>query len=537
VGKPTGFLEYNRELPQKRDVASRKQDYKEIEVDMSPDKVQTQAARCMDCGTPFCHNGCPLGNIIPEFNDAVWESNWEQAFQILSSTNNFPEFTGRICPAPCEASCVLGINKPPVTIEYIEKSIVEQAYKNGWAKPQPPLFRSGKQVAVVGGGPAGLAAADQLNKAGHSVTVFERADKVGGLLRYGIPDFKLDKSVIDRRVSLMEQEGVTIKTNVYVGNDINASSMLDQFDAILLSGGSTVARGITRDFFGKEVIGWDTYLGKGVHFAMEFLSQQNKRVAGVDLVKDHKGETYHNGSLLATDKNIVVIGGGDTGSDCIGTSNRHGAKSIMQVEVMPQPAIDDKKEPYFQKRDTSTPWPMWPLTKRTSTSHEEGCERFWSINIKEFIGDGEKLTHIRLSDIAFEVIEGKVQKVEKNERVVPADMALIAAGFLHPQHEGLLDQFQDILLEVKLDEQVMVEMTGYEAEKPKKSMFDERGNVKARNYATDLGKVFAAGDMRRGQSLVVWAIHEGREAARAIDVALMGASHLEAKAVSMFSTV
>lgn len=507
MGKPTGFLEYNRELPSKRDVTLRVQDYKEIEVEISPDKTQLQAARCMDCGTPFCHNGCPLGNIIPEFNDAVWESNWLQAYEILASTNNFPEFTGRICPAPCESSCVLGINKPPVTIEYIEKSIIEQAYKNGWVKPKEIKNRTGKTVAIVGSGPAGLAAADQLNKAGHTITVFERADQIGGLLRYGIPDFKLDKSVIDRRIEVMKVEGISFKTNVNVGITITAEELIENFDLVVLCGGSTVPRPI-------QIKGWNEYLGKGLYPAMEFLSQQNKRVAGIELNQDHQGNAYQNGNIWATDKNVVVIGGGDTGSDCVGTSNRHKAASITQVEVLPMPEIDDKKDPYFKKRHTSTPWPNWPLTKRTSTSHEEGCERHWSINVKEFIGDGTKLTHLAISDIAYELKNGKMERADKNERIIPCELALIAAGFLHPQHDGLLNDL-----------------------KKKGLQYDDRGNVKAKNYQTEIENVFVAGDMRRGQSLVVWAISEGREAARAADAWLMGSTKLEAKAASMFAVV
>ncbi len=504
MGKPTGFLEYNRTLPQKREVDVRKTDYKEVDTDLSPDKVQIQAARCMDCGTPFCHSGCPLGNIIPEFNDAVWESNWEYAYQILASTNNFPEFTGRICPAPCESSCVLGINKPPVTIEYIEKSIIEQAFKNGWVKPRQIKTRTGKKIAVIGSGPAGLAAADQLNKAGHSVTVYERADQIGGLLRYGIPDFKLEKTIIDRRLEVMKAEGIVFVVNASVGENISINELNEQFNLILLTCGSTIPRAI-------GIEGWETYLGKGIYPAMEFLSQQNKRIANIETLKDHQGKGYSHGDIFATDKNVIVIGGGDTGSDCVGTSNRHGAKHITQIEVMPMPTIDDKKEPYFTKRDAVSPWPNWPLTKRTSTSHEEGCERHWSINVKEFIGDGNALTHIKLADISLEIINGKAERVDKNERIVPAELALIAAGFLHTQHEGLVNQL------------------GLE--------LDDRGNVKANNYQTSVPHVFVAGDMRRGQSLVVWAISEGREAALAADKFLMGESKLEAKSKSMFATV
>ncbi|QJD80595.1 glutamate synthase subunit beta [Spirosoma rhododendri] len=491
MGKPTGFLEFTRELPKKRDPQQRIHDYKEIEMPFSEQDSQRQASRCMDCGTPFCHSGCPLGNIIPEFNDAVYEQNWAYAYEILSSTNNFPEFTGRICPAPCEASCVLGINKPAVAIEFIEKSIAEVAFEKGYVVPKPPKTRTGKQVAVVGSGPAGLAAAAQLNKAGHTVTLFERADQIGGLLRYGIPDFKLEKWTIDRRIAVMEAEGVQFKTGVNVGVDIKANDLLEQFDLIMLTGGSTVPRDLPIP--GREL--------KGVYPAMEFLSQQNKRNAGRPVEVDHRGVAYGDGELLATDKNVVVIGGGDTGSDCVGTSNRHGAASITQIELMPMPPKD---------RAANTPWPNWPMMLRTSTSHEEGCERQWSINTKAFIGDENgNLKALRLVDLTWKNENGRMQMVEMpgSERDVPCELALLAAGFLNPQHDGLLDEL------------------GLE--------YDERGNVKATNYQTNNEKVFVAGDMRRGQSLVVWAISEGREAARAADCHLMGETMLEAKAVSM----
>lgn len=504
MGKPTGFLEIDRKAAVKRDVAERKQDYNEVELAYNSEQATQQASRCMDCGTPFCHSthGCPLGNIIPEFNDAVYEQNWEYAYQILSSTNNFPEFTGRICPAPCENACVLGINKPPVAIEYIEKSIIEKAYENGWVKPNVPKKRTGKKVAVVGGGPAGLATAAQLNKAGHWVTVFERADEVGGLLRYGIPDFKLDKSVVRRRVAVMVEEGIEFRTNTAVGKDIKAEDLLNDFDAVVLAGGSTVPRDVRYDRNGNLLKGGDL---KGIYPAMEFLSQQNKRVAGIERVKDHRGVPYENGELLATNKNVFVIGGGDTGSDCVGTSNRHGAKSITQIEVMPEPEIDDKKTGIHEQRSERTPWPMWAYTKRTSTSHEEGCTRLFSIAVKEFIGDENgNLKAIKIADIA--TIGGKT--MEANERELPCELALMAAGFLHPQQD-LLEQ-----LEIELD---------------------ERKNVKAVDYQTSNPKVFAAGDMRRGQSLVVWAISEGRECARKVDEYLMGDSYLEAKAVSMIT--
>ncbi len=495
MGKPTGFLEFTRELPKKRDVATRVHDYKEIEQPFAEADSQKQAARCMDCGTPFCHSGCPLGNIIPEFNDAVYEQNWEYAWEILATTNNFPEFTGRICPAPCESACVLGINKPPVAIEFIEKSIAEVAFAKGYIKPLPPVKRTGKTVAVVGSGPAGLAAAAQLNKAGHTVTVFERADQIGGLLRYGIPDFKLEKWTIDRRLAVMEAEGITFRTSVNVGVDVKAKDLLGDFDLVMLTGGSTVPRDL-------PIPGRDL---KGIYPAMEFLSQQNKRVAGLPVSVDHRGATYANGELLATGKNVVVIGGGDTGSDCVGTSNRHGAASVTQIELMPMPP---------KERADSTPWPHWPMMLRTSTSHEEGCDRHWSINTKAFIGDENgNLKALRLVDLDWKSENGRMQMVEKpdTERDVPCELALLAAGFLHPQHEGLL---ADLSLER-----------------------DERGNVKTLNYQTVSNpKVFAAGDMRRGQSLVVWAISEGREAARAADLYLMGESLLEAKAVSLLAT-
>ena len=496
MGKPTGFLEFTRELPKKRDPQQRIHDYKEIEVPHSEQDSQRQAARCMDCGTPFCHSGCPLGNIIPEFNDAVYEQNWAYAYEILATTNNFPEFTGRICPAPCEASCVLGINKPPVAIEFIEKSIAEVAFERGYITPKLPKERTGKHVAVVGSGPAGLAAAAQLNKAGHTVTVFERADQIGGLLRYGIPDFKLEKWTIDRRLAVMEAEGITFKPGVNVGKDLKANDLLDQFELIILTGGSTVPRDL-------PIPGRDL---KGIYPAMEFLSQQNKRNANRPVEVNHQGETYSDGDIWATDKNVVVIGGGDTGSDCVGTSNRHGAASVTQIELMPMPPKD---------RAENTPWPNWPMMLRTSTSHEEGCERHWSINTKEFIGDENgNLKALRLVDLTWKNENGRMQMVELpgSERDIPCELALLAAGFLHPQHNGLLNDL------------------GVE--------YDERGNVKATNYQTTTNpKVFAAGDMRRGQSLVVWAISEGREAARAADCYLMGETLLEAKAVSMIEVV
>jgi glutamate synthase (NADPH/NADH) small chain len=482
MGKPTGFLEINRELPRKRDTAERLRDYKEIEKPASEELTKKQAARCMDCGVPFCHHGCPLGNIIPEFNDAVYQGNWKQAYEILISTNNFPEFTGRICPAPCEASCVLGINKPAVAIEFIEKSIIEKAFEEGYVKPSIPKFRTGKKVAVVGSGPAGLAAAAQLNAAGHNVRVYESADEIGGLLRYGIPDFKLEKSVVERRVRLMEVEGVEFVTNANVGVNIPVQQLQDEFDAIVLCGGSTIPRDLSIP--GREL--------KGVHFAMDFLTQQNRRVSA---------KTINNEEILATGKHIVVIGGGDTGSDCVGTSNRHSAASVTQLEIMPQPT---------KERSLSTPWPEWPMMLRTSTSHEEGCDRNWSILTKRFTGNDQgEVTGLVIADIEWKQEPGKPAayfEIPGTERTIPCDLALLALGFLHPRHQGLLDQL------------------GVE--------YDERGNVKCNRYQTSVENIFSAGDMRRGQSLVVWAISEGREAARAVDTWLSGSSLLEAKAQS-----
>jgi glutamate synthase (NADPH/NADH) small chain len=488
MGKPTGFMEFGRELPKKRDPKDRIGDYKELYLEFGTEKVETQASRCMNCGVPFCHSGCPLGNIIPEFNDAVYEKNWEEAAEILLSTNNFPEFTGRICPAPCEAACVLGINKPPVTIEEIEKNIVEVAFAKGYIKAKAPKERTGKKVAVIGSGPAGLATAAQLNKAGHSVTVFERADQIGGLLRYGIPDFKLEKWVVERRVKLMEEEGVVFKTNSNVGENVKVKDVLKDFDAIVLTGGSTIPRDVPIP--GRNL--------KGVHFAMEFLTQQNGRVSG----KTFKPEE----EIWATGKNVVVIGGGDTGSDCVGTSNRHKAKSITQVELLPKPPAE---------RDATMPWPNWPMILRTSTSHEEGCNRNWAIFTKEFVGDSDgKLTGIKIAEMGWSTPEDgkmpKYQEVPGTEKIIPCELALLAIGFLHPQHSGMLNEL------------------GVE--------YDERGNVKCNEkYQTSVPKVFSAGDMRRGQSLVVWAISEGREAARHVDTFLMGESKLESKDVSMLN--
>jgi glutamate synthase (NADPH/NADH) small chain len=452
----------------------------------------------MDCGVPFCHSGCPLGNVIPEFNDAVYRKNWQEAYDILSSTNNFPEFTGRICPAPCESACVLGINQPPITIEEIEKHIIEIAFQKGIVKPRTPNLRTGKKVAVVGSGPAGLAAAAQLNYAGHSVTVFERDDAPGGLLRYGIPDFKLEKWVIDRRIDLMKEEGVVFKCNANVGVNVSINDLLREYSAIVLAGGSTIPRDLNVP--GREL--------KGVHFAMQFLKQQNKRVAGKDPLANAKIESNILAEeLSAKGKNVIVIGGGDTGSDCVGTSNRHGAKSITQFELMPKPP--ESRTPYM-------PWPSYPMLLKTSTSHEEGANRHWAIATKEFIGDGNgNLKALKVIDLEWKTTsEGKPAQfveVPGSEREMPCELALLAMGFVHPQHHGLLSE-----LGVELD---------------------ERGNVKAtdREYQTNITKIFAAGDVRRGQSLVVWAISEGRECARRVDEYLMGHSVLESKDRSLLA--
>lgn len=484
MADPKGFLKHTRELPNSRDPQERINDYKEIYLPFEREKTITQASRCMDCGVPFCHSGCPLGNIIPDFNEAVYEEDWGKAYDILASTNNFPEFTGRICPAPCEASCVLGINQPPVAIEHIEKSIVETAFERGLIQPNPPSERTGKKVAIVGSGPAGLAAASQLNKAGHSVTVFERNDRIGGLLRYGIPDFKLEKWVVDRRLAVMEAEGIRFETNTNVGTDIKVDELRNNFDAVVLSGGSTIPRNL--DIPGRDL--------KGVYYAMTFLEQNNRRVAGDQIPQEEV--------LMATDKNVLVIGGGDTGSDCVGTSNRHKAKSITQIELLSKPP---------EQRAAETPWPMWPMQLRTSSSHEEGCEREWAILTKEFLGDEEgNLRAVKLVDIEWKKDHSTgryaFQEREGSEREIPCELALLAVGYLHPQHKGLLDAL------------------GVE--------YDGRGNVQTNDYQTSAEKIFAAGDMRRGQSLVVWAISEGREAARAVDSYLMGETTLEGKEVS-----
>jgi glutamate synthase (NADPH) small chain len=479
MGQIDGFMKFDRENPKSRNPKERIKDYKEVYAPIEKDKVKRNAARCMDCGVPFCHNGCPLGNNIPDFNEAVYQGKWEDAIKILSSTNNFPEFTGRICPAPCEASCVLSINNNPVTIEYIEKTIAETAFEKGYIKSNPPRTRTGKRIAVVGSGPAGLAAAAQLNKAGHWVSVFERSDRVGGLLRYGIPDFKLEKHVIDRRVRLMEQEGIIFRTNAHIGVNISARHLKEEFDAVVICGGASAPRDL-------PIPGRDL---KGVHYAMEFLPQQNKRVAG---------DRIFSGDILATGKNVLVIGGGDTGSDCVGTSNRQQAKSIRQIELLSQPPMT---------RSENNPWPHWPMVLMTSSSHEEGVNREWAILTKEFLGDNNgRLTGLKVVDIKWGMnVQGKMgfEEIPGSERTLPCELALLAIGFVGAEKEGMVQEL-DLAI-------------------------DDRGNIRTENYKTNQEGIYAAGDIRRGQSLVVWAISEGREAAHAVDAWLMGSSKLETK--------
>jgi glutamate synthase (NADPH/NADH) small chain len=470
VGKVTGFKEYTREVPERRPVAERINDYFEVYQPFPEEKVRLQAARCMDCGIPFCHTGCPVNNIIPDWNDLAYREHWQEAIRVLHSTNNFPEFTGRVCPAPCEAACVLGINEPPVSIKVIEKTIVERAWSEGWIKPEPPQTRTQKRVAVVGSGPAGLAAAQQLNRAGHSVTVFEKADRIGGLLRYGIPDFKMEKHLIDRRLEQMIAEGVCFQAKAHIGGDIPAGDLRKEFDAILLAGGAENPRDLKVP--GRE--------RKGIHYAMDFLPQQNKKIAG-DQVPDQ---------ILATGKHVVIIGGGDTGADCLGTCHRQKAKSITQFEIMPMPPAE---------RAETTPWPLWPLQLRSESSHEEGGKRDWAVNTTSFSGENgevKKLHAIRVGP------PPKFEAVAGTEFTLDAELVLLAMGFTGPVKSGMIEQF------------------GLE--------LDPRGNVATKgNYMGSVPGIFAAGDMRRGQSLVVWAISEGRSAARAIDQYLMGRSQLQ----------
>jgi glutamate synthase (NADPH/NADH) small chain len=472
MGKVTGFMEHGRREAPKRPVEERVHDYLEIYREPSEEAIRSQGARCMDCGVPFCHPGCPLGNLIPDWNDLVYRGKWEEALRRLHRTNNFPEFTGRICPAPCESACVLSINDDPVTIEFIEKAIAERGFAEGWVVPEPPATRSGKRVAVVGSGPAGLAAAAQLNRAGHLVTVFEKHDRVGGLLRYGIPDFKLEKWIIDRRIEIMQAEGIEFRTNVHVGVTVSAKYLKAEFDALLLAGGAEAPRDLRVP--GREL--------DGIHFAMDFLEQQNRRTAG-DAIDEAT-------PILASGKNVVVLGGGDTGSDCVGTSHRQGAKKIYNFELLEMPP---------ESRTVDTPWPLHPLPSqilRSSTSHEEGGVRDWGISTTRFSGRNgrvEKLhaVRVRFGDPDPETGQRKLEPTPGSEFSIDVDLVLLALGFVGPARQGLL-------------EELGIELT-------------ERGNVATQGYATSVPGVFAAGDTRRGQSLVVWAIAEGRQAAAEID--------------------
>jgi glutamate synthase (NADPH/NADH) small chain len=476
MGKETGFLEIDREDRGYADPKERISHYREFVIAPPVDKLRNQASRCMNCGIPYCHNGCPVNNLIPDWNHLVYEDDWRDALENLHSTNNFPEFTGRVCPAPCEASCTLNIIDQPVTIKSIECAIADRGWKEGWIKPQPPETKTGKRVAVVGSGPAGLACAQQLARAGHSVTVFEKNDRIGGLLRYGIPDFKLEKHLINRRAVQMEAEGVLFKTSTEVGVDVSLKSLRENFDAIVLAGGAEEARPL--DIPGAEL--------PGVRLAMEFLTQQNKRNAGDDEVR-----AAPRGTLTATGKDVIVIGGGDTGSDCVGTSNRQGARSVTQIEIMPKPP---------EMEDKMLTWPDWPMKLRTSSSHQEGVERDWAVLTKEVIGEDGQVTGLKC--VRADWSSGRMEEVPGSEFVLPADLILLAMGFLGPKKTGMLDQSG-----VKLT---------------------ERGNVEANTfeYRTSDDTIFACGDMRRGQSLIVWAIREGRQCARAVDEALMGASEL-----------
>jgi glutamate synthase (NADPH/NADH) small chain len=477
MGDPKGFLKIKRQKPKYRPACDRVKDYAEVSVLRPDSDSEEQASRCMDCGTPFCHWGCPVGNYIPEWNDLMFHGHWEKALSLLSATNNFPEFTGRLCPAPCEYACVLGINEDPVTIKENELAIIERGFKKGLIKPTPPKNRTGKKVAVIGSGPAGLAAADQLNKAGHKITIFEKDDKAGGILRYGIPDFKIDKKVIDRRLAILKKEGVEFKTGINVGIDYSVSKLKTGFDAVCLTGGSREPRDLKIE--GRNL--------KGIYFAMGYLRQSNKRISSCKVSEDF---------IDAKGKNVLVIGGGDTGADCVGTAHRQGAKSVVQIEVLPKPP---------ECRPEDQPWPKYPMILKTSSSHEEGGERHWAILTKKFIAEKENVRKISCEKVDFYAKDKKscpvIKEIPGSEFEIEVDLVILAIGFIHPEHTGLLEKL------------------GVE--------FDSAGNVKTDdNYMTSIKGVFSAGDMRAGQSLIVWAISEGRRSAYCIDKYLMGQTSL-----------
>ncbi len=476
MGKPTGFLEITRHEHGYAPVAERIAHFRDFVVPLPEPGIREQAARCMDCGIPYCHRGCPVHNIIPDWNDLVYRGNWREALEVLHSTNNFPEFTGRVCPAPCEASCTLDFNDRPVTIKDIECAIIDKGWAEGWVTPQIAAHRTGKRVAVIGSGPAGLACAQQLARAGHDVVVFEKNDRIGGLLRYGIPDFKLEAGLVDRRLAQMRAEGVEFRPNSHVGVDIPARALLAEFDSVVLAGGSEQPRDL--NIPGREL--------RGVHFAMDFLIQQNRRVAGAKIAGEE---------ILATGKDVVVIGGGDTGSDCVGTSVRQGARSVTQLEILPKPPLRENK---------LLTWPNWPLKLRTSTSHEEGCERDWAVTTRRFLGQDGQVTAMQIARLEWRENDGRqvMAEIPDSAFEIKADLVLLAMGFVHPVHAGMLRELGVAL--------------------------DPRGNIRAgeADYQTSVNKIFTAGDMRRGQSLVVWAIREGRQCARAVDEYLMGNSDL-----------